>query len=70
MSTTTTITVDGMTCGHCVNAVQTEVGKLDGVTDVAVDLASGLVTIVADPAPDADALREAVEEAGYEVRAL
>ena len=65
---TTTITVDGMTCGHCVNAVQSEVGKLDGVTDVSVDLASGQVTIVADPAPDADALREAVEEAGYEVR--
>jgi copper chaperone len=68
MSTTTTITVDGMTCGHCVNAVQTEVGKLDGVTDVAVDLASGQVTIVANQAPDAGALREAVEEAGYEVR--
>jgi copper chaperone len=68
MSTTTTITVDGMTCGHCVNAVQTEVGKLDGVTDVSVDLASGQVTIVADEAPDAGALREAVEEAGYEVR--
>ena len=68
MSTTTTITVDGMTCGHCVNAVQTEVGKLDGVTDVSVDLASGQVTIVAKEAPDAGALREAVEEAGYEVR--
>lgn len=68
MSTTTTITVDGMTCGHCVNAVQTEVGKLDGVTDVSVDLASGEVTIVANEAPDAGALREAVEEAGYEVR--
>jgi copper chaperone len=68
MSTTTTITVDGMTCGHCVNAVQTEVGKIDGVTDVNVDLASGQVTIVADPAPDAGALREAVEEAGYEIR--
>ena len=68
MSTTTTITVDGMTCGHCVNAVQTEVGKLEGVTDVSVDLASGEVTIVAEEAPDAGALREAVEEAGYEVR--
>ena len=68
MSTTTTITVDGMTCGHCVNAVQTEVGKLDGVTDVAIDLASGQVTITAASTPDAGALREAVEEAGYEVR--
>ncbi len=68
MSTTTTITVDGMTCGHCVNAVQTEVGKLEGVTDVAVDLSSGQVTIVAETAPDPAALQEAVEEAGYEVR--
>lgn len=68
MSTTTTITVDGMTCGHCVNAVQTEVGKLDGVTDVAVDLSSGEVTIVAESTPDPAALQEAVEEAGYEVR--
>ena len=68
MSTTTTITVDGMTCGHCVNAVQTEVGKLDGVTDVAVDLSNGQVTIVAETTPDPAALQEAVEEAGYEVR--
>ena len=68
MSTTTTITVDGMTCGHCVNAVQTELGKLDGVTDVAVDLPSGQVTIVAESTPDPAALQEAVEEAGYEVR--
>ena len=68
MSTTTTITVDGMTCGHCVNAVQTEVGKLDGVTGVAVDLSSGQVTIVAESTPDPAALQEAVEEAGYEVR--
>ena len=67
MSTTTTITVDGMTCGHCVAAVQSEVGKLDGVTDVAVDLTSGQVTVVSDIAPDPAALREAVEEAGYEV---
>ncbi len=68
MSTTTTITVDGMTCGHCVNSVQTEVGKLDGVTDVSVDLSSGQVTIVADSTPDSAAVRSAVEEAGYEVR--
>jgi copper chaperone len=67
MSTTTTITVDGMTCGHCVAAVQSEVGKLDGVTGVAVDLTSGQVTVVADVTPDPEALRAAVEEAGYEI---
>ncbi len=68
MSTSTTITVDGMTCGHCVAAVQSEVGKLNGVTDVAVDLASGLVTVTGERTPDPEALREAVEEAGYEIR--
>ncbi len=68
MTTTTTITVDGMTCGHCVNAVSTELGKLDGVTDVAVDLPTGRVTIVAESTPDPAALQGAVEEAGYEVR--
>jgi copper ion binding protein len=69
MSTTTTIAVEGMTCGHCVSAVQTEVGKVEGVTDVSVDLESGEVTIVADTAPSAAALQEAVEEAGFELRA-
>ena len=69
MSTSTTITVDGMTCGHCVSAVQAEVGKLEGVTDVSVDLSSGQVTVVAEQTPDPAALREAVEEAGYEIRA-
>jgi copper chaperone CopZ len=35
--TTTTYTVKGMTCSHCVNAVSTEVGGLPGVTAVDVD---------------------------------
>jgi copper ion binding protein len=68
MSTTTTLLVDGMTCDHCVSSVQAAVGKVDGVTDVAVDLASGRVTVAADPAPDAAALRAAVEDAGFDVR--
>ena len=68
MSTTTIITVDGMTCGHCVASVQTEVGKVEGVTDVSVDLSSGQVTVVAEGTPDAGALQAAVEEAGFEVR--
>ena len=68
MSTTTTITVDGMTCGHCVSAVQSEVGKIAGVTEVSVDLPTGQVTVVGEQTPDPEALRAAVEEAGYEVR--
>lgn len=67
--TTTTITVNGMTCGHCVGAVTAEIEKVAGVSAVAVELASGVVTIES-AAPLAEAeLAAAVEEAGYEVRA-
>ena len=67
MTTTRTITVSGMTCEHCVRAVTEEVGQVDGVTAVAVDLASGAVTIESDSPVADDALRAAVDEAGYEV---
>jgi copper chaperone len=64
---TTTYTVSGMTCGHCVNAVTSELSQLDGVTDVQVDLASGAVTVTsAEPLDDA-AVAAAVDEAGYQV---
>ncbi|MEU1428210.1 heavy-metal-associated domain-containing protein [Nocardia sp. NPDC005746] len=64
---TSTYTVTGMTCGHCVGSVQKEIGKIDGVTSVDVDLASGLVTIEsAADLGDADVIA-AVDEAGYEV---
>jgi copper ion binding protein len=60
-----TYTVSGMTCGHCVNAVQTEVGQIPGVTGVDVDLASGAVTVTSETALDEAAVRAAVDEAGY-----
>lgn len=62
---TTVWTVTGMTCGHCVKAVTEEVAALHGVTDVAVDLETGRVTVTADPDPDAAAVAAAVDEAGY-----
>jgi copper chaperone len=64
---TATYTVKGMTCGHCVNAVTEEITKIDGVTNVDIDLASGLVTIASERDLGADEVREAVDEAGYEV---
>ena len=65
--TTTQYTVKGMTCGHCVSAVSMEVGRLDGVTDVQIDLASGLVTVTSTAPLERAAVREAVDEAGYEI---
>lgn len=68
MSTTrTTYKVTGMSCSHCVNAVRQEIGALDGVTDVVVDLGSGTVTVTSTRPLDEDAVREAVDEAGYEL---
>jgi len=63
----TVITVTGMTCEHCVKAVRDEIGRLPGVSRVNVDLETGRVTIAADPAPDAAALKHAVDAAGYEI---
>lgn len=68
MSTTATYSVEGMTCGHCVQSVTGEVSQLEGVTDVAVDLDSGQVTVTSEAALDSDAVRAAVEEAGFELR--
>lgn len=64
---TTTYTVKGMTCGHCVQAVTDEITKVDGVTQVDVDLDSGRVTVQSESAPDTEAVRAAVDEAGYEL---
>ncbi len=62
---TATYTVTGMTCGHCVSSVTEEVNELPGVTDVAVDLESGRLTVTGDTADDAAAVRQAVQDAGY-----
>jgi copper ion binding protein len=62
---TQTYTVTGMTCGHCVASVTEEVQEIAGVTDVAVDLASGSVTVTSDAPIDDAAVKAAVEEAGY-----
>jgi copper chaperone CopZ len=64
---TTTYTVAGMTCSHCVNSVSAEVGRLPGVTDVGVDLATGSVTVTSERVLDDAAVRAAVDEAGYEL---
>jgi copper chaperone len=65
MSIIETHDVAGMTCDHCARAVRTEVGAIDGVTAVDVDLGRGVVRVTAEQPVPTTALREAVEEAGY-----
>ncbi|MFZ7086549.1 heavy-metal-associated domain-containing protein [Curtobacterium sp. RRHDQ10] len=68
MTTDITLLVTGMTCEHCVRSVTEELSEVPGVESVAVDLVAGgesAVTVSASTPPDDDALRAAIEEAGY-----
>lgn len=68
MSTTTaTYAVTGMSCQHCVDAVTAEVGRLEGVEQVQVDLASGDVTVISGAPLALVAVRDAIDEAGYDL---
>ena len=62
-----TFQITGMTCGHCVAAVKEEVGAIADVTDVAVDLDSGRVTVDSARVVTTAEMAFAVDEAGYEL---
>jgi copper chaperone len=62
---TSTYTVTGMTCGHCVSSVTEEVEEIPGVDRVEVVLETGAVTITSAEPLDRAAVQAAVEEAGY-----
>ncbi|MEU2103431.1 heavy metal-associated domain-containing protein [Nocardia sp. NPDC019255] len=64
---TTTVTVTGMTCGGCAAKVRTEIGRIDGVGSVAVDLADGLVSVESASPIERAKLAAAVARAGYAV---
>ncbi len=64
---TSTYTVTGMTCGHCVASVTEEVQEIPGVSAVEVVLETGSLTVSGDQAVDDAAVRAAVEEAGYQL---
>lgn len=62
-----TFQVTGMSCQHCVDAVTAEVGRIAGVEQVDVDLASGQVLVTSTAPLDPEAVRSAVDEAGYDL---
>ena len=62
------LSVDGMTCGHCVMSVSEELREIPGVKNVEVILNSGStskVTVLTDTPLDDAALSDAVSEAGF-----
>ncbi|WP_309571980.1 cation transporter [Deinococcus sp.] len=60
---TTELNITGMTCGHCVKAVEGALKSIPGVQTVTVDLASGHATVQGDA--DTQAMLAAVTEEGY-----
>jgi copper chaperone CopZ len=64
---TQTFPVTGMTCGHCVSAVSSEIGEVAGVTDVTIDLVSGgtsFVTVASESSVSEADVASALDEAG------
>ncbi|MFD3932316.1 heavy-metal-associated domain-containing protein [Streptomyces sp. NPDC058614] len=66
-SVTTVYQVSGMSCGHCEGSVSGELSGIDGVSSVKAVAATGEVTVVSAAALDEDAVRAAVDEAGFEL---
>ncbi len=65
MSTTSTWTVTGMTCGHCAASVREEVSEIAGVESVDVSVETGAVVVTSAEPVTREAVEAAVTEAGY-----
>lgn len=66
--TTRTYSVPAISCGHCKSAIEGEVAPLDGVESAIVDIDARTLTVTGDVSEDA--VRAAVDEAGYEVASV
>ncbi len=63
--------VAGMSCQHCVRSVKKALSQLEGVTEVEVTLETGLVVVVgSDKMPDNAAFKAAIEDEGFELKAI
>ncbi|MEH7413717.1 copper chaperone CopZ [Neobacillus drentensis] len=64
-----TLNVQGMSCGHCVKAVESSVGALNGISSVKVDLKSAKVDVeFNNQEVSLNQIKEAIEDQGYDVK--
>ncbi|GHI07572.1 copper-transporting ATPase [Streptomyces cellostaticus] len=68
-SVTTVYKVTGMSCGHCEGSVSGEISQIPGVSSVKAVASTGEVTVVSAAPLDDEAVRAAVDEAGFELAA-
>lgn len=63
-----TLNVEGMSCGHCVNAIESNVGELSGVNEVKVHLDEGKVDISYDSSKvELNQIKSVIEDQGYDI---
>ncbi|GAE31974.1 copper chaperone CopZ [Halalkalibacter hemicellulosilyticus] len=66
-----TLSVKGMSCGHCVSSIKENVGELGGVSKVNVDLQRAKVAVQYDADQvTVDSIKEVIEEQGYDVEGI
>lgn len=61
------IIIDGMSCGHCVNHVKETLSGLSGISKVEVNLEEQRAIVEGDNSIQDDAIKVAIDDAGYEV---
>ncbi|MFI8346591.1 heavy-metal-associated domain-containing protein [Streptomyces sp. NPDC085596] len=66
-SVTAVYQVSGMSCGHCEGSVSGEISQIAGVSSVKAVASTGEVTVVSAAPLDEEAVRAAVDEAGFEL---
>ncbi|MFI8235935.1 heavy-metal-associated domain-containing protein [Streptomyces sp. NPDC085866] len=66
-SVTAVYKVTGMSCGHCEGSVSGEISQIPGVSSVKAVASTGEVTVVSEAPLDDEAVRDAVDEAGFEL---
>jgi copper chaperone len=62
-----TIKINGMSCGHCVRAIENALNEISGVSNVKVDLEKGEASFEQDQVIEAEVIIEAVGKAGYQL---
>ena len=65
-----TLSVAGMTCGTCEDSIQRALGRLPGVRSVQADHRAGSVRVEFDAPPPEAVIRQAVEDAGYDLEGI
>ncbi|MFJ9863342.1 heavy-metal-associated domain-containing protein [Streptomyces sp. NPDC101165] len=66
-SVTAVYKVTGMSCGHCEGSVSGEISQIPGVSSVKAVASTGEVTVISEAPLDDEAVRAAVDEAGFEL---